>query len=47
MPGVLICMIILHVQQVFEDASLGLQISQGSEYDTVVYARVTKSSEYV
>ena len=34
------------VQQAFEDAS-GSNMRQGSEYSTVVYARVTQSYEYV
>ena len=42
MPGLWICLTILHGRQAFEDAS-------GSEYGMVVYARVTQSlnmSEY-
>ena len=35
-------MIILHFQQIFEDAS---SVTQGSEYGTVVYASVTQSSD--
>ena len=41
-----ICLIILHIWQVFEDA-LGSVLCQGFEYGMVVYAVVKQSSEYV
>ena len=52
MLGLCICMIILHFQQIFEDASgseygmvVYASVTQGSEYGTVVYASVTQSSD--
>ena len=44
MPGLKICLIILNIWQAFEDAPSSKRAT-GSEYGTVVYARVTQSSE--